>query len=449
MQEFNADFHLHGPRSIGVSKDMDLPNLIHGGRQKGLDLIGTGDCFQPDWLKYLKSNLEQVNGEYVYDDMRFILQTEVEDEESVHEIILFPDFEVLEEIKSKFRPHSKNIDAEWGGRPRVNLPPTEIVEIVVDSGGMVGPAHVFTPFKSIFRQGKFDSLEEAYGGSAKDVHFLELGLSANSDYADRISGLHRLTFMSNSDAHSPTPSSLGREFNSFVAEDLSFEEVQKAIKREDGRRFTRNAGFSPKLGKYNVLFCSKCRKRVLVSIKKPKQDDPVAIFGQKMKVDDEFIKVQLYSKSEYKNYLLRINAGKVYCPACKSEGKRSKIKLGVSDRVKLLADRPKGTHPSHRPPYLDMVPLTEMLRSGMGIKSKNSKTLGRIYDALIEAHGPEIQLLLNQDVSNISAEAFQKQTKRYPDLISTLKGIIIAFRNNEISFKPGGGGTFGQLVFEA
>lgn len=446
VQEYNADFHIHGPRSIGVSKLMNLPNMVHGASQKGLQLVATGDCFQPDWLKYLKENLELVPDGFLYKDMHFILQTEIEDKESVHEIILFPDFDTLEAIKKQFKPSSSNIDHEWGGRPRVNLSPEEIVEIVANSGGLVGPAHAFTPFKSIFRQGKFNNLEEAYGNQAKNVHFLELGLSANTDYADRISDLHRLTFMTNSDAHAPSPVSLGREFNTFSAEAPIFEEVELAIKRKDGRIFTRNVGFDPRMGKYNVLFCKACRRRVLVE--RAADGGNVANLLGSEKYDDEFIHHVVLSDADYMNYITKVNTKKITCPACVADGKKSKIMLGVSDRVKLLADRPENEHPDHRATYITIVSLIEMLRVAMHLGSKTSKSLEKIYDAIIELFGTEINFLLDADMQDEKIAILQENNKR-PGLFKTLADIILAFRENKVSFKPGGGGTFGELLFEA
>jgi uncharacterized protein (TIGR00375 family) len=447
VQEVNADFHIHGPRSIGVSKNMDLPHMVHGAHQKGLQLVATGDCFQPDWLKHLKENLMPVKGGgFMHGDVHFILQTEVEDVESVHEILLFPGFDVLEAIKKRFKPASTNIDHEWGGRPRVNLSPEEIVEIVVDEGGLVGPAHAFTPFKSIFRQGKFDSLQAAYGGQARNVHFLELGLSANTDYADRISDLHRLTFMTNSDAHAPSPVSLGREFNTLLVEAPTFEEVELAITRKDGRTFTRNVGFDPRMGKYNVLFCKACRRRVLAE---PVTSGPSAgnLLGGD-KYDAEFIHHPVLSDADHTNYIKKVSAGKVTCIACAKDGKKSRVMLGVSDRVKLLADRPEGEHPVHRAKYITIVSLVEMLRVAMGIASSGSKVLEKVYDATIEKFGTEINLLLSVDLKTADVSSLQEQAKKYPALFKSLFEIIGAFRRNEVTFKPGGGGTFGELMFD-
>ena len=103
--------------------------------------------------------------------------------------------------------------------------------IIFDYGGVVGPAHAFTPFKSIFRQNKFENLKECYQGTLKKINFIELGLSANTELADRIESLKNISFLSNSDAHSQEVSSLGREFNRFLIEKPSFEEVLLALER--------------------------------------------------------------------------------------------------------------------------------------------------------------------------------------------------------------------------
>ncbi|GAG89499.1 unnamed protein product, partial [marine sediment metagenome] len=100
------------------------------------------------------------------------------DKESIHHVVLFPGFESVKEIQIKLKPHSKNILDEWGGRPRVNLSPAEIIDMIDDSGGIGGPAHAFTPFKAIFRQNKFETLKGCYEDSVKKVYFIELGLSA-------------------------------------------------------------------------------------------------------------------------------------------------------------------------------------------------------------------------------------------------------------------------------
>ncbi|MCK4286200.1 MAG: phosphotransferase, partial [Candidatus Lokiarchaeota archaeon] len=149
MDIFNADLHIHSPHSIAVSKSLNLDTMLETCKKKGLNILGTGDILQPEWLKYMESNLKnEKDGSFSYKDVYFILQTEVEDMESIHHVILFPDFNSVKEIQNNLKSHSKNILDEWGGRPRVNLSPPELVDIISDYGSIIGPAHAFTPFKA-------------------------------------------------------------------------------------------------------------------------------------------------------------------------------------------------------------------------------------------------------------------------------------------------------------
>ncbi|MFW9785087.1 MAG: phosphotransferase, partial [Candidatus Heimdallarchaeota archaeon] len=92
MDLFNCDFHIHSPHSIAVSKSLNLDTMRETCLKKGLHILGTGDILQPDWLKYLKKNLKRNNdGAYYYKDIFFILQTEIEDKDSIHHLVLFPD----------------------------------------------------------------------------------------------------------------------------------------------------------------------------------------------------------------------------------------------------------------------------------------------------------------------------------------------------------------------
>ncbi|MFX1502604.1 MAG: endonuclease Q family protein [Promethearchaeota archaeon] len=432
MDNFNVDLHIHSPHSIAVSKSLNLDTMLETCRKKGLNVLGTGDILQPEWFKYMESNLEkQKDGSYSYKDIFFILQTEIEDLENIHHVVLFPDFNSVKEIQNKLKKHSKNIFDEWGGRPRVNLSPPILVEEISDSGGIIGPAHAFTPFKAIFRQGKFKSLEDCYEGAAKKVSFIELGLSANTDLADRLESLKDVTFLSNSDAHSQDPRSLGREFNNFDIDNPSFDEILLALDRKNGRKVNLNVGLNPKLGKYYTMFCNKCRRRILFKNAKKKGD---SIFNQ-YSVTENF--VVYYSDdpiSSRLDYLEQVSKNKLNCPACKEElNKNFKIKLGVSERIEKISTFTKPNHPDHRPPYINAVPLIDIIRSIKGIKSTNSKTVLNHYNNIIQELGTEFEILIDISISKI--ENFD------PNIAL----VIQALRNNEIKYTPGGGGTYGQI----
>ena len=366
MDIFNADLHIHSPHSIAVSKSLNLDTMLETCKKKGLSILGTGDILQPDWLKYMESNLKkEKDASFSYKDVFFILQTEIEDMESIHHLILFPDFNSVKEIQNKLKPYSKNILDEWGGRPRVNLPPPALVDMISDSGGIIGPAHAFTPFKAIFRQGKFETIKDCYQDATNKVYFLELGLSANTDLADKMGSLKNVSFLSNSDAHSQNPRSLGREFNKLDLDNPSFEELVLALMRKDSRRIILNVGLNPKLGKYYNMFCNKCRRRV--TFKKTKKSG-VSIFNQYSK-SENFV---IYSSDDpdmaRKQYIDQVAKNKMVCPACKEEkNKNFKVKLGVSERIEKISTSDIPKHPDHRPNYIDAIPLVDIIRSVKGI----------------------------------------------------------------------------------
>jgi uncharacterized protein (TIGR00375 family) len=438
MDIYNADLHIHSPHSIAVSKKLNLDTMVQTCRKKGLHILGTGDILQPDWLKYMESHLEKgKNGVFSFKEVYFVLQSEIEDKESVHHVVFLPDFESVRLLQNKFKPYSKNIMGDWGGRPRVNLSPPEIVDIVEDVGGLIGPAHAFTPFKAIFRQNKFENLEDCYQDATKKVFFLELGLSANTDLADKLFGLKNVVFLSNSDAHSESPRSLGREFNKFDIEYPSFEEILLAVKRKDNRKITLNVGLHPKLGKYYNMFCNKCRRRVLFKKVKKKSN---SVFSQ-YSITDNFIFFFVDNPELSKeNYIKQVAKEKIICQACQEKlGRKHKIKLGVSERIDYISSNKNNSrphHPDHRPPYINAVPLIDIIRSVKGIKSNSSKTVLNSYNNFINDLGTEFEILID-----IPIEKIEK-------LEENVASVIRAFRNDEIKFTPGGGGIYGQIKLD-
>ena len=127
--------------------------------------------------------------------------------------------------------------------------------IAEESGTLFGPSHAFTPYTGIY--GNHDNLKSAYGNISKNISFLELGLSADSSYADKISELHDIVYLSNSDAHSPFPHRLAREFNVIDIPDISFDSIKNLFEMKKGK-IIENIGLPPEEGKYNESACNKC-----------------------------------------------------------------------------------------------------------------------------------------------------------------------------------------------
>ena len=386
MENFDIDFHIHSKYSGGTSSNMELPLIAKNSELKGINVIGTGDALHELWLKHIEKNLtEEKDGIYGIEDSKtkFLITTEVEDNHRVHHLILFPSISSAKDLREALKKYSLDIDKD--GRPHLRLNGNEIADHVKDVGALIGPSHAFTPWTAVYKE--YDSLKDCYGDRIKDIHFLELGLSADSNMADRISELKDITFMSNSDCHSPSPHRLGREFNRLAIKELSFEEIKKAIERCNGRKFILNIGLDPREGKYHITACSRCYIKF-------KLEDAVRL--------------------------------KWRCPECKGS-----IKKGVSDRINELSNH-ETKHPEHRPKYIHMAPLAEIISLAKGISTLSSRKVQILWEKFIKEMKTEINVLIDSDINSI-----KKIDPEVGDLIKK-------FREDKIQYIAGGGGHYGR-----
>jgi uncharacterized protein (TIGR00375 family) len=380
----NSDLHIHSKFSIGSSKNMSIALLSKEAKKKGIQLLGTGDCLHSGWFSEI-GTLEKVDeGTFEMNDTRFVLSTEVEDNRRVHHLLLFPSLSSAQDFRERVIPHSKNIDSD--GRPNLRLSGEEIAQNAKDVDAMIGPCHAFTPWTALYAY--HDSLKSCYGDLVDHVSYVELGLSADTDCADRISELSRLTFLTNSDAHSPYPVRLAREFTRFEIKDITFSELSKALLRKGGRKSVLNVGLPPQEGKYHESACINC----------------------------------------FTHYTLRESVmHKWKCTKC---GKR--IKKGVLDRVSEIAAFEVPKHPKHRPQYLHLIPLAEVIRMAIGQKSPNTKSVTRIWDDLVSNFGDEVKVLVDTDFKEIEEVCEDR-----------VSNAIEAFREGRVIMHPGGGGQYG------
>ena len=107
------------------------------------------------------------------------------------------------------------------------------------------------------------------------------------------------------------------------------------------------------------------------------------------------------------------------------------IKLGVADRVNLLADYEKPVHPSHRPPYLHIIPLAEIIALALGHKSVMTAGVQKRWSELT-AEKTEIEVLMQVDLAELKAE---------PRVIEAIRN----FRMGRVEVQPGGGGKYGEV----
>jgi uncharacterized protein (TIGR00375 family) len=272
----------------------------------------------------------------------------------------------------------------------VSLGGAELVDHLNDVGGLIGPAHAFTPWTALYKE--YDSLRDCYQDNLKHIHFLELGLSSDTFHADRISELSDVTYLTNSDCHSPWPHRLGREFNRLDVKSLSFDELSKAIRREGDRRFTLNVGLNPLEGKYHLSACTRCYLKFSWS-------DAVKL--------------------------------KRRCPEC-----NGLIKKGVVERINELADYDKPKHPSHRPEYKHILPLAEIIGLAYRIKSPTSKKVAAVWGRLVESFESEIHVLLEADIKQVSK------------VDGDVGRVLDLFRSGKVGFISGGGGMYGRPTLD-
>ena len=379
---------MHGKHSGGVSKNMELPVMAEQAMLKGLHILGTADVLHRAWLEHVKANIvEESNGIFKHKkfDTNFIIQTEVECSDHVHHVILLPDLASAESLREKMLPHGK-IDSEGFGRPKLHCNAEFIAQSVDEVGGIIGPAHAFTPYFSIYAH--FNRPEEVYKSMADKIYFMELGLSADSYFADLMKEDWNYSFLTNSDAHSPWPFRMGREFTRFKLKEPSFKEIKKALKEKEDKKIVLNAGLDPREGKYHRTACNICYTK--------------------------------YSADQALQFKWR-------CPKCKGA-----IKKGVKERIIELADYKEEKHPSFRPPYLHIITLAEIIQLSLGKREPNNKEVQQKWKDLVERFDNEINVLIDVKIDELK-EA-DKKTAEFVD----------AFRKGFVVYEEGGGGLYGK-----
>lgn len=384
--EINADFHIHSRYSGATSKNMEFPVIARQAELKGLNLVGTGDALHGKWLNEIKKLEKYGEGIYALGETKFIITLEVEDSRRVHHCAILPDISCAESLREVFSKYS-NLDID--GRPHLSLKGDEIAEIISDAGGLIGPGHAFVPWTSVYKE--YDSIDDCYGSAVKRVRFIELGLSADTDMADTIEELQNLTFLSNSDAHSPWPNKLGREFNRLEVNDITFKDISLAIERRKGRSIVLNVGFDPQMGKYHRSACIKC--------------------------------YNIYNLEEAQRL-------KWKCSKC-----GGRIKKGVKDRIKEIATWDEPMHPYHRPEYIKIVPLSEIIASALGVNFY-SKKVQTLWNKLVSKFGSEIAVLIDESFEDIAVESGE-----------AVAAYIISFRMGDFRIREGGGGRYGEIIF--
>lgn len=368
MYEVFADLHVHigrtesgKPVKITAAKSLNFANIAKEcAERKGINIVGIIDCASPyvieDIEKFLKTGdaYELKDGGIIYKDkVCILLGSEVETSEkgrngkcgAAHNVCFFPYLKDIKAFSNEMSNHIKNITLST---QRANISGYELIDIVERYNGILIPAHIFTPFKSYYGNCT-DRLENIFKEKYDKIFAVELGLSSDTFLADEISELENKTFVTNSDAHSLPK--IAREYNKMQVEDISFKEVVKALKNEDGRKIIANYGLDPKLGKYHRTYCDNCDSAI-------ETKEPISI-----------------------------------CPKCGSE----KVTFGVFDRIELIKDKKETKSPENRPTYVYQVPLGFV--PGVG---------GKTIEKLLDTFETEMNILHKLSKDDIEAVVGEK-----------------------------------------
>ena len=368
MYEIFADLHVHIGRSesgkpvkITGARSLNFANIAKECvEKKGINVVGIIDCASPYVIEDIENFLqngdayELKDGGIIYKDkVCILLGSEVETSEvsrngkcgAAHNVCFFPHLSDIKAFSEEMSHHIKNITLST---QRSDVSGYELIDIVEKYNGILIPAHCFTPFKSYYGN-CVDRMKDIFKEKFDKIFAIELGLSADTYLADMITELEDKTFVTNSDAHSLPK--IAREYNKMQVADISFKEIVKALKNEDGRKVLCNYGLDPKLGKYHRTFCDDCNKVIETKY-------PVEV-----------------------------------CPYCGSK----KVTFGVFDRIELIKDKTESKSPKNRPPYIYQVPLSFI--PGLGAKT---------IDKLLENFGTEMTILHKLSRDDIEAVVGEK-----------------------------------------
>ena len=371
MYNVFVDLHVHIGRSeknkpikITAAKTLNFANIAKECvERKGIDIVGIIDCASPYVIEDIENFLEtgeayEINdGGIIYKDkVCIILGSEIETSEindegktgSAHNICFFPKLSDIKNFSNEMKKHIKNITLS---SQRANISAYELIDIVEKYNGILIPAHCFTPHKSFYGNCT-DRLEKIFKDKFNKVFAIELGLSSDTNLADQISELETRTFITNSDAHSLPK--IAREYNEICVENISYKELLKALKNEDGRKIVANYGLDPKLGKYHRTYCETCCKNI-----------------------DGASPVEK-------------------CDTCDS----TNITMGVYDRIEIIKDKKQSKSPINRPKYIYQIPLNFIPGVGGKTVEKLIKTFDTEMNILHKLSKDDIEGVVGEKIAN-------------------------------------------------
>lgn len=369
---FAADLHLHSRFASGVSPAMTLENIALWAQRKGVDLLGTGDCLQPQWLAEIEAGLTEAEPGWfalkpeieravharlpasLRRSLRFVLSTEVncvppgvEEMRGIHQLIYFPSFAVVREFAARI---GRKGDLQEG-RPTVALSVRDLVRGARDFDRVrVAAPHVMNPWFSVLGVvGGALSVGEIYGDERPNLWAVETGLTSNPVMCRRVSSLDGSGLYSCSDAHSLE--NLGRECTLLDIEP-GYDALMVAMRGgTTAHGVVGTFKFPLELTRYYLNWCNSC-------------------------------------KTPFDAW-----------PACPKCGKR--LTMGSRDRLELIApDRKLPAMPAAAPPFKALRPLAYVI-AGVEGKKPDSVAVRRAAGELVDQLGSEREVLTATPLSEL------------------------------------------------
>lgn len=333
-----VDLHSHSRHAANVSPEMTFENIVPCAWRKGIDVLATGDCLQPEWQHAIATQLVEDGSGLLTPHpelagacaeelpprfrrpLRFVLSTEVSCvpegmpySRGIHHLIYFRSLDSVRWFQTKVTRFG-NLDR---GRPALRMTSRELLARVLDhgDGAALAPAHVLGPnFSALGAQNAHRNVEEVFGDLAPELLGAEIGITSTPAMCRRISSLDRHSVFCCSDAHSL--GKLGREYT-LLPPFSSYDELMAALRSPPPPGVCRLVKFPAKASGGYFNGCETCRRVCSTST----------------------------------------------CPHCGASAT-----IGSHDRVEIIADRTEQEGWAEAPVFRELFPLAHYLAALLGVK---------------------------------------------------------------------------------
>lgn len=242
MRKYRADLHTHTVLSPCGDLEMSPVNIVQKARERGIDILGITDHNSTLHAPLIKELAAK-------EGIMVLMGAEVTTKEEVHCLCFFKDEDKLSDFQKYLDQHLPKIpndENKFGYQVVVNEKEEIVDEVecllisaltqsieeierrVHELEGLFIPAHINKMMNSIISQ---------LGFLPPDLNVDALELShhvTKEEFLKKNKYLSKYNFIKSSDAH--YVENIGNTWTNFYLEQLSFEEVKKALRGEGGRR---------------------------------------------------------------------------------------------------------------------------------------------------------------------------------------------------------------------